>query len=344
MHFAVKKEGNSLKNAIIGAQYEQDREELWKVVPLASPFALLLDVCNLCNFKCRFCSFHHKGAELTFPKMSMKLAQAQKLIDDIASFGRPLKMLRIVGGGEPLLNHELSEIIAYAKKKKITNHIEMLTNGSLLSPELNRRLVDSGLDRLRVSIEGISAEQYQDIAEVKLNWEMFLNNLRDFYEHKGSCEVYIKIMDVAVPTEAQQNMFYSIFGSLCDQLGIEYVMPTYDGIEREFTIGSAKGLHGNPVSRQVSVCPFPFYSIMVSPDGMVTPCCADWKRDIVLGNAFEESIVSIWNGSHRAFLERMVKNGRQGCRACVECFFPERTALDSLDEHKEELMQQFQLK
>ena len=87
------------------------------------------------------------------------------------------------------------------KGKKVADKIEIITKGSLLSSKLNRQLVEAGLDRIRISIEGIDAEAYREMAGISIEWDKFLGNIEDFYEHRNQCEVYIKTVDAAVDTD-----------------------------------------------------------------------------------------------------------------------------------------------
>ena len=82
--------------------------------PLAAPLLIYMDVCNLCNFRCKFCAAQMMKPD-GYKRQLMSLELYKKIIDDIAGFPTPLKTLRFVGGGEPLINKELPEMIAYAK-------------------------------------------------------------------------------------------------------------------------------------------------------------------------------------------------------------------------------------
>lgn len=127
----------------------------------------------------------------------------------------------------------------------------------------------AGLDRIRISIEAIAAQGYYDIVGVKLNWNEFLDNLKYFYQHKGNCEVYIKTVDAAVETEEKKRIFYSTFENICDKISIEYIIPIWTGyneIKDDFDIDKNEGLHGNKI-KEVHICPIPFYSFVVNPDG-----------------------------------------------------------------------------
>ena len=269
----------------------------------------------------------------------------RKVIDDLRKFPEPLKMLRLAANGEPLLNKRLPEMIEYARGG-VTQWIEFVSNASLLTPELNRKLVSAGLDRIRISIEGIGEEQYYEMSGVKIDWNKFVANIKDLYEHKGNCEIYIKTVDAAVDTEEKREKFFSTFGDICDKISIEHVIPIwtgYDEIYQDFDIETAEGLHGHAV-KELDVCPFPFYSFVINPDGEVTVCCNDWERKISMGNVTSESVYDIWNGEkYHNFLLGMLEKGRKENHpvGCAKCQYPCFDAVDDLDSYREIVLERF---
>lgn len=323
----------------------KNRHELYEVLPLETPYSLFVDVCNACNFKCKFCAIQYANRELPFKKMSMDYDLFCKIIDDLKKFPSPLKMLRLAGNGESLLNKRFAEMVQYAHMSEVTEWIEFVSNASLLTPELNRKLVTAGLNRIRISIEGIDEQAYYEMSGVKIDWNKFVGNIKDLYDHKGNCEIYIKTVDAAVDTEEKRQRFFSIFGDICDKISIEHVIPIwsgYDEIEENFEITATEGLHGHNI-REVKICPFPFYSCIIHPDGEVCVCCSDYERKISMGNVGKESLYDIWNGEkYRRFLAGMVENGyRENHIGCSKCEYPRFDAVDDLDTHREELINKF---
>lgn len=322
------------------------RVNLGEVVPLAVPFSLFVDVCNACNFKCKFCAIQTKEIK-SFKKQAMSWELYKKIVDDITEFPAPLKMLRLAANGEPLLNKDLPRMIAYAKEKKITEHIEIVTNASLLTPDLSDELIAAGLDRIRISIEAIDARGYEMMCGGKIEWSNFVHNIKYFFDHRQQCEVYIKTVDAAVKTEEDKEKFYKEFEEICDKISIEHVIPIwtdYKKIYDDFDIEMGEGLHGHEV-KKINICPFPFYSFVINPDGEVTVCCNDWKRGIIVGNVQDESVRSIWGGqTYRKFLRGMIEKGRiSNHSTCATCEYPMFDAVDDLDTYQDELLVRFKI-
>lgn len=324
------------------------RHKLQDVLPLVTPYDIDIDPCNVCNFKCKFCAMHSSGEVLNFKKQMMPLSLFKKIVDDIAEFPNQLKLSHIAGNGEPLLHPDFPEMVRYAKEKKISECIATITNGSRLNPELNRALIDAGLDRIRISVEAIDEEGYYEIAGVKIDLEEFISNIRDLHERSiqagGRCEIYIKTVDAAVETPEKQERFYQLFEGVCDRIFIDHVIPLWsgwDGINNRFDIQD-KGVHGQNL-RVVQVCPYPFYSLLVSPDGIVTLCCADWRRELVVGDLKKQSMMEIWNGEKlRTFWIDMLSGNKNLYSMCAQCQLPMYDCVDHIDAYAEQLLPKFQ--
>ena len=321
-----------------------DRNCLEEVIPLATPYTVAIDPSNLCNFRCSFCAIQSKKEKLSFRKQLMDKQLFMKIIDDLKEFPSKLKVLRINGQGEPLLNPDLPEMIRYAKEKDVAEFVEIITNGSRLSPEMNQKLIDSGIDRIRISIEALDAEGYREMADVEINFDDFLYNIQDLHDRSGNCEIYCKIVDAAVPTEKDRQKFFEIFGDICDRIFIDHVAPMWSDFEElneKMEIGKI-GMHGQEI-RNVQVCPFSFYSLIINSDGEVTACCADWKRKLVLGNLNQQSFKEIWNGETlRTFWTEMLKGNKNKYEMCAKCVLPMYDCNDNIDEFAEVILERLE--
>lgn len=310
------------------------RNKLEEVIPLATPYTVAIDPSNLCNFRCNFCAIQSKEEKLTFKKQLMPLELFKKIIDDLKAFPEKLKVLRINGQGEPLLNPDICEMIRYAKESDVAEYLEMITNGSRLNPDLNQRLIDSGINRIRISIEALDAMGYDDIAGTKIDFDQFVDNIRDLHERSGDCEIYCKIVNVAVPSETDRQRFYTIFGEVCDRIFIDNVIPLWSDFDEINTVTDilTEGMHGQEI-KDVLVCPYAFYSLIINSDGDVTACCADWKRKLVFGNLKEESLLEIWTGNKlKAFWIQMLMGNKNKFEMCAKCLLPMYDCNDNIDD------------
>ncbi len=303
----------------------RERKKLANVLPLNTPFTVAIDIISICNFKCHFC-FHsidkvkHKG--LNFKPGIMDYEIFQEVIDQIAKFPNKLKKLALYMRGEPLLHKKLPDMISYARKKNVSELIQVTTNGYLLSPEMNLKLIESGLEEVVVSVEALSSEKYKEITGVHIDFNKFIDNIRNFYENKNRCNLYIKILDVGLDHDGVYK-FHKIFDGICDKAFIEDVLPQYRQVfYKEVKRDFKTDVRGNDITK-VDVCTQPFLSLYVLRNGDVCVCCVDYSGKIVFGNIKDQSLSDIWNGQALTdFREMHLQRKRDSHFECSKCDYP----------------------
>src|SRR5476651_1935696 len=140
----------------------EGRTALETVIPLSTPFVVFADPASSCNFKCTFCPTGHRDiiAETGRYQGVMKFDVFQKIVDDLAEFDKPIKVLRMYKDGEPFLNKRLADMIAYAKKAKHIEYIDTTTNGTFLTPERVGPALEAGIDKINISVDGMTVDDY----------------------------------------------------------------------------------------------------------------------------------------------------------------------------------------
>nr|MCR5098785.1 radical SAM protein [Lachnospiraceae bacterium] len=163
-------------------EVRHERTPLDTVCPLPAPFVLFIDPCGACNFTCNFCPCNVSDYKITERHAVMELKTFKKVIDDVASFPEQVKVIYLFGFGEPLLHKDFFEMASYVKEKNACRELRVVTNGSLLSPEVNKKIVDSGIDLVRISVEALDAKGYKDVCDFDLDYDAFLANIKDLHE------------------------------------------------------------------------------------------------------------------------------------------------------------------
>lgn len=299
------------------------RTRLASVLPLDTPFVVQIFPIYACNFACHYCVFSVDKEKRGFisDEVVMDFGLYKKCIDEIAHFPKKVKVLRFVGMGEPLLHKKIADMVRYAVSRNVAERTEIITNASLLTPKMSDSLIASGLSRLVVSIQGTTKEKYKKVCGAAVDFDEIVGNLRYFYEHKADTQVYIKIVDYALDGKADERRFYEIFGNICDTIAIEHVGPIYPGVdyatvlkdkEPEFT------QFGLPVS-EVEICPQPFFTLQINPDGKVVPCYSIVYPEI-MGDCNKQSVPEIWNGRpYQRFRLAMLDGAKRVCEVCADC-------------------------
>ena len=313
-----------------------NRTKLETVIPLAVPYIINVDPTDKCNFQCKFCPTGNRDLMSQTPGRdfgAMDFELYKKIIDDIAEFEHPIKVLRLYKDGEPLLNKNFANMVKYAKDKKCAERVDTTTNASALTPEKSLQIIEAGLDRINISIYGVNTEQYKDFSSNKIDFEKLVSNVKFFYENKKQCEMLVKINGDLISKDDAQK-FLDAFGDITDRIYIESVMSCWP--EFEFREGvetnNEVGIYKQDI-KEVSACPYIFYSFSINSDGTASTCFLDWSRDLIIGDAKTQKVKDIWRGDAMKKHQIMMLNGgRKDHPICRNCGQLTHGMPDNIDE------------
>ncbi len=319
----------------------KNRTRLETVIPLSVPFIINIDPADICNFQCKFCPTGNRDLMRSTPGRNhgiMDFALYKKIVNDICEFEQPIKVLRLYKDGEPLLNPQFAEMIRYAKARGCAGKVDTTTNASMLTPERNIQIIDAGLDRINISIEGVSTEQYREFARYSGDFDSIVANIRHFFEHKAQCEVIIKI-NGDILKEGDTEKFYEIFGNIADGVSIEHVMSCWPEFELdEVQVNQEQGIYGQEV-KEVLICPYVFYSFAINADGTASACFLDWSRKLLIGDARTQHIKDIWQSNTIFEYQKMfLSRARKSHPVCGNCGQLTHGMPDDIDPYAEQLL------
>lgn len=145
--------------------------------PLCPPEHVYFSLTNRCNLKCKMCSVSTPESAV---QGELPFDECKDIIDQIAD----LKIEHIIfSGGEPIIRADIFELIEHAVSRKI-KMITLISNGSLIGSEVARRLVDSGLTHITLSLDGL--EQTHDFIRGKGVFKRALRTIDVINQAKGN--------------------------------------------------------------------------------------------------------------------------------------------------------------
>ncbi len=124
---------------------------------------LIYEITHQCNCKCMYC-YNVWQDDTAYPKKELSFLEIQKLFDNLLSEISPEKI--VLTGGEPLLHPDIIEIVCYLKNKNIK--VGIASNGTLLTEDKIKRLIDSGISFFGVSLDTLDPKKYELITGVDL--------------------------------------------------------------------------------------------------------------------------------------------------------------------------------
>ncbi len=263
------------------------------------PEIVQIESTNICNAKCVFCprdEMHRRQGIMSFDLF-------RKIVDECVELG--ITHVRVHNYGEPFVDRQLVEKVRYAKQKGI-QEVGMISNGSLITEEVARGMIEAGLDAINISVDASGKEVFES-TRIGLKYDKVIANIERLVRIRG--ELGRRRPKLILSFVRQNN-------SLDEQAFIEHWRNVADKIHITDLHNWAGTL--NAESDVNYPCYRPWLTFTVLWDGRVSLCCADFDGRTVLGNLTTSTIKDIWNAepyrnARRVHLE---SGGPDICRSC----------------------------
>lgn len=304
--------------------------------PWGFPTHMQIEPSSLCNLKCVLCPVTEG---MKRPVGNMDLGLFKKLIDEVGDY---LFLVILWDWGEPFINTEIYEMIAYAKQKGIK--LVSSTNGHPFAEyDEADKVVRSGLDSLIFAIDGITQESYVKYRQGGDLDKVFkgINNVIESKRALNSNTPFINFRFIAMrQNEHQIEEVKALALSLgVDALTIKTLNPcsndTY-GTKRMHEYDNWKEFfpenkryrrfeYDEDLKEFVRVINNPCKNLWNAPaihwNGVVCPCTFDFEERHALGDLTRQSFKEIWSGEHYIKMRRRFKSDWGKINMCSNCSY-----------------------
>jgi AdoMet-dependent heme synthase len=145
------------------------------------PRLIFWEVTKGCNLRCIHC--RATATELSSPT-DLSTKKALDIIDQIAAAANPILVL---SGGEPLYRSDIFQLARYASDKGL--RVALATNGTLVTKEIARMIVDSGVKRVSISLDGADATTHDAFRGIPGSFEAALYGFRNLKDVGMSVQI-----------------------------------------------------------------------------------------------------------------------------------------------------------
>jgi len=321
--------------------FDNKRSVLGEVLPLKTPFNVIIDTSERCNFQCKYCFRSDADKDKWGYAKNNQLMEWDifiKIVEQVKEFEDEIRQISLSGHGEPLCNRKIPDMVRYIKLQGIHSRVSIHTNASLLDREFIDDLIDSDIDRIVVSLQGITSEKYWEVCHARVNIEEFYGNLQYLYQNKKHTQVHIKIMNVALEA-GEEKKFYQLFIPIGDRIFIEQEVPIWKGVNSDKGKYEIENKYGDSFPIQ-KCCPLIFHTIMITPNGDVYPCTQLLREDR-LGNIKDNSLRELWECEYRMQLLRK-QCELDNPEICKDCYIRQNSIYsveDMIDNYRERILE-----
>ncbi|HOX37581.1 MAG TPA: radical SAM protein [Candidatus Brocadiia bacterium] len=302
-----------------------------RVVLKSFPTIVYVDPSNVCNLRCALCPSGQGKIPAPHGRMDMGLFK------DVVSVLAPrARQLHVYNWGEPLLHPHIIEMLRFARR--FGPRIYLSTNLNILKPGMAEELVNSGLDVLNASIDGISQETYGkyrqggDLSKV-------IANIRSLAEAKRKSQksrltirwqyLVNRYNESEIPEARKMARELGVsFSTKKIRVGLDSFAD--EGIEETAQKQSEWLPENSKLNRYKReekrlVCRHVWDRTIVNFNGGISPCCQIFEPKHFFSETFDGDFMKIWNGPAYTAARRMFATGkiaseseRLVCRKCME--------------------------
>lgn len=290
------------------------------------PISISIEPTTSCNLRCPECPSGLR--QFTRPIGMLEPSFFKKTIDELH---KDLIYLTFYFQGEPYLNPNFLEMVKYASQKKI--YTSTSTNAHYLTPEQAQKTIESGLDRLIISIDGTTQEVYEQyrvggiLNKVIEGTKNIINAKKEL--NSETPHMVFQFL-VVKPNEHQLNDVEQ----LAKELGVDEVLyktaqvydyengnpliPTIEKYSRYKKLANGKYVIKNELLNQ---CWRMWSACVVTWDGIVVPCCFDKDAKHQLGDLKQQSFDELWSSDkYQSFRHKILKSRKEIdiCQNCSE--------------------------
>lgn len=240
----------------------------------------------------------------------------KKIVDEIGEHKIIRVWLHLFG--EPLLHPELGKFIQYIKSKKKIKEVTISTNSIFLDEKKARIIIGSGLDTIRMCLDGITKETYEKI-RLRSDFERVRNNILAFLELRNKMnsetpKVELQIIHMQ-NTREEVEKFKKIWKPLLRKDDVLHVQKyvNFGGEVADLTITKKNLLNKMPCLRL-------WNTLSICWDGVAVACCydSDWKLKV--GDVNKQTIKDIWKGKAMNNLRKLhLKREIDKIPLCKDC-------------------------
>lgn len=288
------------------------------------PIAIAVEPTTACNLRCPQCPSGLRS--FNRPTGNLKIQEFQKWLEPIKN---KVWAVTFYFQGEPFIHPDVEEGISIAHKFGL--YTMSSTNGHFLDKQRAERIIQSGLDRLIISLDGTTQEIYEIYRkEGKLDKVIAgIQNLVAMKRQLKSATPYVIIQFIVMKSNEHQ---ISDLKKLADSLGVDELKlktaQIYD-FENDSDFIPESQVYSRYQKNETGQfqiknelknrCWKLWHAPVITWDGQVVPCCFDKDASHPLGSLKDDNFKAIWNGNEYMNFRKQIWSSRKAVAICKNC-------------------------
>ncbi len=270
------------------------------------PKNIMIEVTNACNLECSMCYNRNMKRKTGFINRDLFI----KALDQARDID--IENIALYTTGESFLHPEIFDFISLAKSKGF-KYVYITTNGLLLGQEHCNKIISSGLDSIKFSVDAGSKAVYER-DKPGARWDDLLANVRRLRSIRDASKSKLKIFASFVISDSNVSdleNYNSLFSGLVDQTLYSFVL-NHGGLQdNSDSCDFLKSiyLYSQSSSRKRLPCSYLWNRFIVTYDGRLSVCCIDFEGKLTYGDINKQTLKERWNSKEMTLFREQHKGG-----------------------------------
>tara|TARA_B100001964_G_C14216682_1_gene593144 strand:- start:764 stop:1924 length:1161 start_codon:yes stop_codon:yes gene_type:complete len=271
------------------------------------PPCLQIEPASICNYRCVFC--YQTDRDLTNPKNGYMGLMSLKLFNKVIDLAEgKCEAISLASRGEPLINRDIEEMLAYAAGKFLA--LKINTNAWFLDERKCHAILQADVNTVVFSADAAAEPLYSQL-RVNGRMDRVLANVRLFQDirarHYSDSKTITRVSGVRTGDDQSLDEMERFWGDLVDQVAFVKYNPWENTYQRSLNDIAAP-------------CSDLWRRMFVWWDGTVNPCDVDYLSTLAVGDANSEHLSEIWNGDkYNALRKAHLARRRNSITPCMRC-------------------------
>lgn len=258
------------------------------------PSQIIVDITEVCNLECIHCPHTEFKKSEYYAARYLDPVLNAKIVDEVREHGAgQTQYIRYSSEGEPLVHPNGYEMIEYAARHSGV-YVTLTTNGTIMNEKRTRRLLDSGVHMIDISIDAFTPETYAKIrvkGDLTITRSNVLNLISWIRQSGSSTKVVVSFIE-----QPQNQHETAEFQTYWTEQGADSVVVRRLHSAAGAVADIANHMRSEQASKMRRPCVYPWERLVINPRGYLAFCPADWTHGSTITDYRETTVAQIWQG------------------------------------------------
>jgi MoaA/NifB/PqqE/SkfB family radical SAM enzyme len=282
------------------------------------PSQVIVDATEVCNLACIHCPHpefkksEHYDARYLDPELNTKI------VDEVRTHGQGrTQYIRYSSEGEPLIHPKGYEMIEYAARTSGV-FVTLTTNGTIMNEKRTRRLLESGVHMIDISIDALTPATYSKVrvnGDLRVTKANVLHLISWIKESRSPTKVVVSFIE-----QPQNKHEAADFEKFWKDQGADYVVIRRLHSAAGAVVNIAKLMRTRQADKVRRPCVYPWERIVLNPRGHLAFCPADWSHGSTIIDYRKTTLEATWRSEFYQKLRQAHLTNEYGAHAfCGQC-------------------------